>query len=119
MKDSIVYVTQEATKRDPNTGETVPLFDLTPAAMYGRLEFILPSGPVMLSPAPMITRIKRVLANYDPDKDYLLLISDPAVIAATAAVASRITNGRFNMLKWDRKIRQYIQINVNLGATNE
>ncbi len=56
------------------------------------------------------------------EKDYLLLTGDPAIIGVACSIVSDITNGRYNLLKWDRQERSYYPIKINLyekGEINE
>ena len=55
-------------------------------------------------------------------KDYLLLTGDPAIIGVACSIVSDITNGKYNLLKWDRQERKYYPIKINLyekGEVNE
>ena len=44
------------------------------------------------------------------------MVGDPAAIAMTAAVASKITAGKFKLLKWDRQEKKYYPLIVNIGG---
>jgi len=48
------------------------------------------------------------------EEDYLLLTGDPAIIGVACSVVSDITNGKYNLLKWDRQERMYYPIKINL-----
>ena len=47
-------------------------------------------------------------------EDYLLLTGDPAIIGVACSIVSDITNGKYNLLKWDRQERKYYPIAINL-----
>ena len=47
-------------------------------------------------------------------QDYILLTGDPAVIGISCAIASDMTNGQFNLLKWDRRELKYYPIEIDL-----
>ena len=111
--NSTVYIVQEPQRRDRITGEFVPTFDLTPAAVYGDLKVILPPGNVMLSPAPMIAKLKHELRNFCDD-DYLLAVGDPAAMTTAAAIAAKFNRGKYALLKWDREARAYITIPIEI-----
>ena len=54
--------------------------------------------------------------------DYLLLTGDPAIINIAGAIVSEITNGKYNLLKWDKQDRVYYPVQINLhekGNTDE
>ena len=63
----------------------------------------------------------KLLKDFRPE-DYLLLIGDPALIGVACSIVSDITNGKYNLLKWDRQERKYYPIKINLyekGEINE
>ena len=54
--------------------------------------------------------------------DYILCTGDPAVIGISTAIVGDITQGRFNLLKWDRQERKYYPLSIDLyqkGNINE
>jgi hypothetical protein len=48
------------------------------------------------------------------DEDYLLMVGDPAAIAAAGAVACMMNNGRMKLLKWDRQEMRYYVVEFDL-----
>ena len=116
--DSIVYVIQEV----PGTKACAPKINIMGAAKYGKFEFLLPEfSQIIFSPGPLVFKLRKLLKNYRP-KDYLLLTGDPAIIGVACSIVSDITNGKYNLLKWDRQERSYYPININLyekGEINE
>ena len=65
-----------------------------------------------------VVKLKKLLENYTTD-DYLLLTGDPAIIGVACSIVSDITNGKYNLLKWDRQERRYYPIKVNLYEKGE
>jgi len=110
-----VYIVQEPVRRNRDSGQLEPVFDLTPAAVYGDLKVLLPPGNVMLSTAPMVAKLRHELRNFN-DEDYLLLTGDPNAIGTAASIASRNNRGRFQSLKWDKRARQYIAMQIDIGG---
>lgn len=108
-----VYIVQNPMRRDQVTGELVHMHDLTPARRYGDLEVLLPSGPVLLSTENAIHSLRQKLQTFD-DTDHLLCLGDPVAIAACASVVSHINNGVVPLLVWDRRVREYISIRIDL-----
>jgi len=51
--------------------------------------------------------------------DYLLLTGDPAIIGVACSIVSDMTNGRYNLLKWDKQERKYYPIAINLYEKGE
>ena len=106
----IVYVIQEI----PGTKELRPKINILGAAQYGTFKFLLPElSQIIFSPGPLIYKLRKELANYKKP-DYLLLTGDPAIIGVACSIVSDMTNGRYNLLKWDRQERKYYPIEINL-----
>jgi len=108
--DPTVYVIQEI----PGTQSGNPKINIMGAAKYGKFKFLLPEFSQMIfSPGPLIFKLKKGLESFKK-KDYLLLTGDPAIIGVACSIASDITNGKYNVLKWDKQERQYYPIAINL-----
>jgi hypothetical protein len=107
---STVYVIQEI----PGTAEGRPKINIMGAAHYGKFKFLLPElSQIIFSPGPLIFKLRKELANYRK-KDYLLLTGDPAIIGVACSIVSDITNGKYNLLKWDKQERKYYSIEIDL-----
>ena len=113
-----VYVVQEIA----GTREGRPKFNIMGAAQYGNLKFLLDErSQIIFSPGPLIFKLRSALRNFKRT-DYLLLTGDPAIIGVTCSIVSEYTNGRFNLLKWDKQEKRYYPIEINLyetGAKND
>ena len=113
-----VYVVQEIA----GTREGRPKFNIMGAAQYGNLKFLLDERSQMIfSPGPLIFKLKNLVRNFKPT-DYLLLTGDPAIIGVVCSLVSEQTNGRYNLLKWDRQEKRYYPIEIDLygtGAKND
>ena len=105
-----VYVIQEI----PGTKEGRPKINIMGAASYGKFKFLLPElSQIIFSPGPLIFKLRKALANYRK-KDFLLLTGDPAIIGVACSIVSDITNGKYNLLKWDKQERKYYSIAIDL-----
>lgn len=92
-----------------------PNHNISSALLYGDVEAVLPPNQqIAFSTVPTIRRIERKLENFSDD-DYLLLTGDPTCIGISCAIAAKNNNGRFKCLKWDRKERLYIPIEVEIN----
>jgi len=110
-----VYVVQEIA----GTREGRPKFNIMGAAEYGKLEFLLDERSQMIfSPGPLIMKLKNLLKDFRPT-DYLLLTGDPAIIGVVCCLISETTNGRFNLLKWDRQEKRYYPIEIDIYGTGK
>jgi hypothetical protein len=106
----IVYVIQEI----PGTRDGRPKINIMGAADYGKFKFLLPElSQIIFSPGPLIFKLRKELAQYRT-LDYLLLTGDPAIIGVACSIVSDITNGKYNLLKWDKQERKYYSIAIDL-----
>ena len=110
VKLPIVYVIQEIA----GTKEGKPKINILGAAEYGTFKFLLPElSQMIFSPGPLIFKLRKGLKDYTTE-DFLLLTGDPAIIGVACSIVSDITNGKFNLLKWDKQERKYYPIHINL-----
>ena len=115
MKENIVYVIQEI----PGTQSGNPKINIIGASKYGEFKFLLPEFSQMIfSPGPLIFKLRKGLKNFTSE-DYLLLTGDPAIISIACSIVSDTTNGKYNVLKWDKQERKYYPIEINLYEKGE
>ena len=89
------------------------------ASDFGYLVICLPENSQMIfSSAPFVHKMRKNLQDFKPT-DYILCTGDPAVIGLSAAIVSDITQGRFNLLKWDRQETRYYPLSFNLYEKGE
>ena len=106
----IVYVIQEIA----GTRDGRPKINIMGAAQYGVFKFLLPElSQIIFSPGPLIFKLRKGLKDYR-QKDFLLLTGDPAIIGVACSIVSDMTNGKYNLLKWDKQERKYYAIEINL-----
>jgi hypothetical protein len=110
-----VYVIQEIA----GTREGRPKINIMGAAEFGTFKFLLPElSQIIFSPGPLIFKLRKGLRDYRP-RDFLLLTGDPAIIGVACSIVSEITNGKYQLLKWDKQERKYYSININLHEKGE
>ena len=106
----IVYVIQEIA----GTREGRPKINIMGAAHFGKFKFLLPElSQIIFSPGPLVFKLRKGLKDFK-EGDHLLLIGDPALIGVACSIVSDITNGKYNLLKWDKQERKYYSIEINL-----
>ena len=106
-----VYVLQEL----PGTRAGSPKINIMSASKFGEFKFLLPEfSQIIFSPGPLIFKLRSLLKNYTT-KDYLLLTGEPAIIGVACSIVSEFTNGKYNLLKWDKQDRIYYPIEINLN----
>ena len=109
-KQSIVYVIQDI----HGTKAGAPKINIIGATQFGNLRVLLPeNSQIILSPNYVITTLRQKLKEYTI-RDYLLLTGDPAIIGVACSIVSDITNGKYNLLKWDKQERKYYPVEINL-----
>ena len=112
-KQSIVYVIQDI----PGTKQGAPKINIIGATQFGNLRVLLPeNSQIILSPNYVITTLRQKLKDYTI-KDFLLLTGDPAIIGVACSIVSDITNGKYNLLKWDKQERKYYPVEIDLYKT--
>ena len=115
MSERIVYVIQHIA----GTKAGNPKINIMGAKEYGELKTLLPElSQIIFSPGPLIFKLRKLLKDFKAD-DYLLLTGDPAIIGVACSIVSYITNGKYNLLKWDRLERKYYTIKINLYEKGE
>ena len=108
--NSTVYVIQDI----PGTKAGAPKINIIGATQFGQLKVLLPeNSQIILSPTYVITTLRSMLKDYTK-KDYLLLTGDPAIIGVACSIVSDITNGKYNLLKWDKQERRYYPVEIDL-----
>ena len=112
IEKSKVYIVQNVLRKFPDG--TLRGLDYTQAERFGDIIFLFDGNKqVVMSPQPTIRKLRNLLKDFK-DNDYLLLVGDPALIGLTCSVVSTISNGRYNMLKYDRIEKDYFPIRVDI-----
>tara|TARA_B100000941_G_C28359548_1_gene476231 strand:- start:229 stop:639 length:411 start_codon:yes stop_codon:yes gene_type:complete len=92
------------------------------ASDYGYLVICLPElSQMIFSSAPFVRKMRKNLQDFK-ESDYILCTGDPAIIGLSTAIVSDVTQGKFNLLKWDRQERRYYPLSFNLydkGITDD
>ena len=99
----------------PGTKAGSPKINIMSASKFGEFRFLLPEfSQIIFSPGPLIFKLRNLLKDYNV-KDYLLLTGDPVIIGVACSIVADVTNGKFNLLKWDKQDRMYYPIAINLN----
>ena len=115
MSERIVYLIQHIAGSQAGT----PKINIIGAQKYGDFKFLLPEFSQMIfSPGPLIYKLRQGLKDFE-EGDHLLLTGDPALIGVACSIVSDITNGKYNLLKWDKQERKYYPISINLYEKGE
>ena len=89
------------------------------AEKFGGLKVLLPDNRnIILSAGPVTQKLRKELRDFC-DKDYLLLIGDPAIIGVCCAIAAEVNNRKFKVLKWDKREYRYYDIEIDLNPRTE
>jgi len=93
-------------------GELVPKYDLTTAAQYGELVYLLGPTAGPFNPDSVITELRTKLAGFT-EHDSLLLVGNPCIIGWSVAVAAQVSPN-LRLLQWSGKNKQYVVIKCQL-----
>lgn len=109
-----VFVTQIPSRRDPATNEWIPTVNVTSAQKFGEVMTLLPPGSAFFAASETTRLIKQRLHDLDYQMgDYLLPLGHPAIMAVTAAVAARRSNGCLRVLVWDKHSKDYVPFELD------
>ena len=106
-----VFITQIVEKYDASARGMIPAFDFSSAAQFGQLTPVVEPEDNPLWLDRIVPKIKKSLESFGPD-DYLLAVGDPSVIAVCSGIILR-KQSSLKMLKWDRQLKTYIQMEIN------
>jgi 7-keto-8-aminopelargonate synthetase-like enzyme len=107
-----VYVVQQHLARQPD-GSFKPKHDISPAKNFGEIVYVLGPKAKPFNMHKVLPDIELRLKNFTSE-DYLMLIGNPALIAACATVACRNTNGKVQFLQWSGYYNDYLPIELDL-----
>ena len=106
----VFCVTEPITYKD---GVPVPAFDISPALKYGDINILTKHSQSMLTASTMVDYIRSRLQDFSDD-DYILPVGDPVTIGCVTAIASEVNDGKFKMLKWDKRQRTYFVVDIDI-----
>ena len=110
--NSRVFVIQNQFTKT-QSGNLVEKFDLSPARRYGELTFLLSPTAKPFRANSVLKDLQNGLKDYS-DRDYLLLIGNPALIGFAAAIAANFNDGNLQLLQWSGDLNQYLVISNNV-----
>ena len=103
-KERFVYVVQQP----------APNINILSASDFGYLVICLPNREqAIYSTAPYTQKMQKNLQDFRKE-DYLLAVGDPVIIGISTATVANVTNGQFNILKWDKREHRYYPLEVDM-----
>lgn len=109
-----VFITQVPHKLNRKTGELEPL-DLSAAEQWGEPKVILtPGANPFTSMQSIIDDLHAELKDITPE-DYLVLVGNPAIMSAMAAIAADYCEGKLKVLQWHGKQKRYNLVEMDLN----
>jgi hypothetical protein len=104
-----VWAVQANMKRN-HDGSWTPKFDLTPAAQFGKVEFVFGFGQAALMGPAAQASIEERLKEYSDD-DFILPVGDNVLFGMV--IAHLVRNGYApRALRWDRHANRYDVITI-------
>ena len=108
-----VFVIQDI----PGSKIGAPKINIIGATQFGNLKVLLPeNSQIILSPAYVIQTLRKKLQEYKKTTIYYLQVILP-IIGVACSIVSDITNGKYNLLKWDKQERKYYPVEIDLYKT--
>ena len=102
-EERFVYVVQQP----------APNINILSASDFGYLVICLPNREqAILSTTPYVHKMRKNLRDIR-SQDYLLAVGDPVIIGISTSMVSKATNGKYNMLKWDRQEKRYYPLEID------
>lgn len=109
-----VYVLQRVRKRNHKTNEYEFKHDLSGAEAYGEIVELLSPTATPHSPG-LIAELHRGLVTYDPERDWIVCLGSPVLIAYAVAIAADNTQrGRVKLLQWSGADKCYHPFEAHL-----
>lgn len=108
-----VYIPHVPSRFDSTVGTWVPTVDLTRAKRFGEFVTVLQPDAYRMAIPQLVPAMKHQMRDFST-KDYLIALGDPSIIATAAMIAAQKTGGRVNLLKWDRMLADYIELEISV-----
>lgn len=114
---STAYIVQEPLKRDAASGALVPRINYRTLKPYGELRILFQWDELKDGDQPdaraLCERLRDLLCNFS-DKDYIVPLGNPALIALAVMIAAECNDGKVRMLDWIKEEKRYRIIPVDL-----
>ena len=109
-----VYLVQEPLKRD-GRGQVVSRFDLSKLEPYGQLVHLCSWGELRdgFDCERLMEKLRDKLQDYN-DRDWIVPVGNPALIAMATIVAADINEGRVQLLDWIRNDNCYREVKIDM-----
>ncbi len=112
-----VFVVQNHLRYNPDIGQLVPRYDISPAVDFGDFKFLLKPRETIAYPETVIKTMDEGLRNFSDD-DHLLLIGNPVLIGWATSIAAAHNNGRVSLLVWSGRDKAYRAMKSVLPVTH-
>jgi hypothetical protein len=110
-----VFIPQHPYKFDREKRENLNDGDLSGVLTFGHPLFMLPRGIKYNKLRQAVKRLEVAMFDYS-DRDYLLVVGDPVVVAAAVVIASRKVRGPINIIRWLRYTNEFKVFPLDTGA---
>jgi len=91
-------------------------YDVSPASMFGEVVYIFTADnpPPVRDRERAIDRAHRVLSEANSGDFIVWAGGDPLGMVIAASILADYTDGKFNYLMWDRAVRAYAPVSIQL-----
>lgn len=108
-----VYVPQVPSRYDQSIESWVPTVNLDPAKTFGKIEILLPPEAGRMVPELLRKILLKGMEKITKD-DWLLATGDPVITAIVTTIAAQKLGGLLRLLRWDKRIKAYEPIEIQL-----
>lgn len=108
-----IFVPHVPSRFDTTAKAWVPQVDLSRAERFGDIVVLLRPDAYRMAVAQLIPGMKEKMQGFS-NQDYLVALGDPSIIAAAAMIAASMNGGRVRMLKWDRNMGDYNELEIHV-----
>lgn len=108
-----VFIPQVPSRYDSSINRWVPTVNLEPAKAYGELKVLLPPEAGRMNLQELRALLARGLETMTIE-DWILTTGDPTIMGITMVIAARRLNGLLRILRWDRQLKTYEPIEVQV-----
>lgn len=108
-----VYIPHVPSRWSTSANCWVKTVDMTQAKRFGELIEVLQPDAYRMAIPHLVPAMKHQMRDYGAD-DYLVAVGDPSLTVTAALIAAKKTGGLLHLLKWDRMLKDYIELEITV-----
>jgi hypothetical protein len=88
--------------------------NLLPARDFGEIRVLLTTSDVRKGVVHCQQILEDKIADFRCDQDFLILVGDPVLMGIAMILCSEMSEGDFQILRWDREAYKYDPIEIRI-----